>query len=237
MLKSFILLAVFLNAYLAQDYFDWATIQENDKVNCILKPSKMFSCRGPEGIIECMSSPSKDAISNTKSLGIAKCSNHSNSTNLIVDYCFYVKEIVNFDNETLRAEEGYSNVSSMSIYYDSMSKNNESIEGIRIDDLKCYNRLVDYLEESRSGFMNSTMMRPTAAKNETVFASVDMVRYVYGDFLFVDVAPEKRHNHKSFFRRSAMLRAPRKASVQQRMNADAGKFDLLTNPQKPSKVL
>lgn len=188
--KNFLLLFLSIQMFSyqickAQDYFDWSNVQENDKLNCVLKPNKMFSCRSSKGIIECKSNAinfeMKDA---SKSMGIGKCEQTVEEENLLVKICLMPKSessasVVN--NETL------SNSRNFSLYY----SNESNIDGVRIIDFKCYNKLVDFIENSTSDSEVSNVLEQALADVETAEA----VSNFYGELLGTDTLIKKRFNH------------------------------------------
>lgn len=166
----------------AQDYFDWSNVQENDKLNCVLKPNKMFSCRSTKGIIECQS----DAINfemkdSSKTMGIGKCEQSVEEEHLVVKICLMPK----VESSSVAENQTLNNSRNFSLYY----SNESNIDGVRIIDLNCYNKLVDFIENSTRD--SDLVLEQSLAD----LVTAEAVSNFYGELLGTDTLIKKRYNH------------------------------------------
>jgi len=184
---AIILLVQLINISLAQDYFDWSNVQENDKLYCVMKPNKLFSCRGPKGIIECQSNSVNFEMK--ESMDIGKCENTIKEENLIVNVCIISKDSnktsTSFNNDSLV----YRNYS---LYY----SNSSDTDGIRIIDFNCYQKLVDFIQNSTFNANNSSEADSNDIEQAMATAeALEAVSNMYGELLSPETLIKKRFNH------------------------------------------
>jgi len=189
----------------AQDTFDWSSVPENDKLNCLLKPNKLFSCRGGDGILECPAGATNQFdASKFKSMGIGRCERNIQEPDLVVKVCLFP---ANNSQAEIDIGKNYT------IFYSNRTDLNQTF-GIRISELKCYEKMYAFFENaSRSandeedGIDTTTVSPSSVNVNVSVSSMSDeamnqlVETYVaasqlYGEMLSYDgFLLKKRFNH------------------------------------------
>lgn len=215
----FAVVATWITLAGAQDTFDWSSVPENDKLNCLLKPNKLFSCRGADGIIECPAGATNQFdASKFKSMGIGRCERNIEQTDLVVKVCLFPS---NNSQSEIDIGKNYT------IFYSNRTDLNQTF-GIRISELKCYEKMYAFFENASRSVnddedgMDITTVSPSSLNVNVSVSSVSdeamnqlvetyaAASQLFGEMLSYDgfllkkrFNHVKKHNHAG--KRSAMM--------------------------------
>lgn len=186
----FYLFSIFLcitkfSILVCDDSWDWANLPvKGDAINCMHKPNDIFSCKGPNEIIECSSNFNESSIKiYNKILAIGKCQDKQIITKqeLSIKLCIFPINSTNvtLNNNITNSEEFKE--SNLFIYFS--EDENKKYNGIRINDINCYNNLTKFFQDSLN-------------ENENEVNIIDDNDFFYAQLINMGLLLEKkRSNH------------------------------------------